>query len=307
MKRKIGKGRPQKQESPTPCWEGHVTRNDKNPEWAIKIEAPIYVRDKTKSGDSSGVPAEKVWIKLYASRSGWRKLWNFYVIDNGENFSNQLWTDFFYPAVLETKDWRGSGMGKPNRNLVRVLKTDASNLFSFFFWWLERPRSNWPDYLQQVIKVVLEEGVGNYDPAAFKGLDIKSAFNEMSEREKATLLTDWCIYKVHYKKWHDEITPHLFGKDSHAFYETYCRPDRTQKSYIEIKIMEIEKDRDAKIAAIRQKNPRNLQNQIAFAEKNAFKKIGELVLGYPIKQIFEALKAHNLIKLPTSSQPTPQE
>jgi hypothetical protein len=71
--------------------------------------------------------------------------------------------------------------------------------------------------------------------------------------------------------------------------------------------MEIEKDRDAKIAAIRQKNPRNLQNQIAFAEKNAFKKIGELVLGYPIKQIFEALKAHYPIKLPASSQPTPQE
>ncbi len=158
-----------KQQPIASIWEGKVTRNDHNPQWAIKVEGPIYIKGKASPENRKDI-FEKATIKLYASSEDWKKLWEFYSRDK-ESFSNQLWSDFIYPAILQTKDWRGSGLEKPNANLIRVLKTDASNLYSFFLFWMKTPRQRWPDYLKQLLKTFKDERPWSHDPLAFRGLD----------------------------------------------------------------------------------------------------------------------------------------
>lgn len=257
-----------------------VTKNYHNPKRPIKISGPILIPDKTKSSD--GNPHfDRAVLTLVATPEDWQKLRIFYLTDS-EEFTRRLWTDFIYPAYCKTIDWRGSGRSKPNLNRLQVIKTDASELYSFFIFWTKIKREDWPNEIQEIFRA-FENGFRSYSVR----------LNRISAWRKAAFLTFWCLRNFYGKAIENFLNPDQWAsfycrvEISDNFFKNYCNSKDGGPTYIETRWSKLMKEAQEQIKL--------KPNKKFIIIKETLQKIANLIYDPPLSHIFYHLSSRQLV------------
>jgi hypothetical protein len=122
---------------------------------AITLKKGAFTQ--TKQGVKQRKIAKKIRLKIMLAKKDWDVFWR-YIMFYEEEFTKQLWSNIFYPAVLEYQKAKGAkGKTREIKNLIAWIKTDASHLYVFLKYWSERPSSEWPEYLKKLISEIIKD------------------------------------------------------------------------------------------------------------------------------------------------------
>jgi hypothetical protein len=178
---------------------GKVSKNPRNKRgYSVTVEGqivPLIVRILEGTNDAVPYNDESINLCVAASSEHWQRLQKF-ISDHPYQFTEQFETIFINPAVEKNTNEK--------KYFINKLKKESSVLYKYFSYWCERGLSDWPKFLEKIIRqietdnCIIKNRKGKYDPQEMTEYCLRKVYRSKIEKYKLTPFDDPTNFRITY-------------------------------------------------------------------------------------------------------------